>query len=331
MPKSAKIEQEYSQDFMDKWQKALAQRGRELIAVGYLAFVVTGYFLWLLNSTNKHNGSTFITYLIIVAILLVYLVYAGRYLIHTPGKATNTLLIISSVSMLILVRGLIPIIVFFSLLVTYFKYRKDNKTLSNSGRSAWKVDWTKKEIIWSVIAIVVGAAGYIGGAISASQSPTSTNYFTSNTSPAPYTSTQYGFSIDFPGNPTATDSSVQVQGVSVPTTSYERDNNNGNTIFYVTVDNYPSQFDMSDTKARLEGALNGEVGNVKGATLVSSSYGTVAGYTSITGHATVSDSGQTFDMYNTSLLKGNTLYNILTVGASESDFNNFANSFQFTQ
>jgi hypothetical protein len=192
----------------------------------------------------------------------------------------------------------------------------------------------KSSIPGKVIGIVAFLVGFaIVGAIfnhnHSSNQPS--NYLTSSSSTRPYTSAQYGFSIDFPGNPTATDSSVQVQGVSVPTTSYERDNNNGNTIFYVTVDSYPSQFDMSDTKARLEGALNGEVENTKGATLVSSSYGTLAGSTSITGHATVSESGQTFDMYNTSLLKGNTLYNILTVGASESDFNNFANSFQFTQ
>lgn len=182
-----------------------------------------------------------------------------------------------------------------------------------------------------IIAFLVGFA--VVGAIFNHNSSTSqpSNYLTGSTSARAYTSTQYGFSVNFPGNPTATDSNVEVQGVSVPTTSYERDNNNGNTIFYVTVDSYPSQFDMSDKNARLEGALNGEVENVKGATLVSSSYGTLAGYTSITGHASVSDSGQTFDMYSTSLLKGNTLYNIMTVGASEQDFNSFTNSFQFTQ
>jgi len=153
---------------------------------------------------------------------------------------------------------------------------------------------------------------------------------TTSTSTRPYESTQYGFSIDFPGIPTATDSTSKVQGISVPTTSYELDNNNGNTDFYVTVVAYPSQFNMSDTKTTLEGALNGEIENIKGATLVSSSYGTLEGYTSITGHATVSNNGQTFNLYITILLKSNTLYAIVTVGATQSDFNNFANSFQLT-
>lgn len=183
----------------------------------------------------------------------------------------------------------------------------------------------------SIAAFLVGFA--VVGAIFNHNHSTSqpSGYLTDSTSSRPYTSTQYGFSINFPGNPTATDNSIQVQGVSVPTTTYERDNNNGNTDFLVSVDNYPSQFDMSDTNARLEGALNGEVENTKGATLVTSSYGTLAGQTSITGHISVDTSGQTFDMYDTSLLKGNTLYNIVTIGATEQDFNSFANSFQFTQ
>jgi hypothetical protein len=192
----------------------------------------------------------------------------------------------------------------------------------------------KSSIGGKLIGIAAFIAGFavVGAVINHFNSPSQpSNYLTDSTDSRPYISTQYGFSINFPGNPTATDSSVQVQGVSVPTTTYERDNNNDNRDFLVSVDNYPSQFDMSDTNARLEGVLNGEIENVKGATLVSSSYGTLAGYTSITGHATVSDSGQTFDMYSTSLLKGNLLYNIITVGASEQDFSSFANSFQFTQ
>ena len=185
----------------------------------------------------------------------------------------------------------------------------------------------------SVVAFIVGFAivGAVINHFNSTNSSQSPNYLTSSTSIRPYTSTQYGFTINFPGNPTVTDSNVQVQGVSVPTTNYERDNNNGNTDFYVSVDAYPSSFDMSDVKARLEGALNGEIENTKGAVLDSSSFGTLAGYTSITGHSTVNESGQTFDMYDTSLLKGNTLFNILTVGASQSAFNNFASSFQFTQ
>ena len=185
----------------------------------------------------------------------------------------------------------------------------------------------------TAVAFLIGFS-VVGGIISHFNSNSvsqPSNYLTSDSSARPYTSAQYGFSINFPGNPTATDSNIQVQGVTVPTTSYERDNNNGNTIFQVSVDDYPSQFDMSDTKARLEGALNGEVSNVKGATLVSSSYGTLAGYTTIIGHETFSSSGQNYDIYSTCLLKGNTLYNVLTLGATETDFNSFASSFQFTQ
>ena len=186
-------------------------------------------------------------------------------------------------------------------------------------------------VAFIVTFVIVGAVLRHFGMGSNSSTNQPSNYLTTNNSTRVYTSTQDGFSINFPGNPTATDSTVQVQGVSVPTTTYERDNNNGNTDFIVSVDKYPASFDESDVNARLEGALNGEIQNVKGATLVSSNFGTLAGYTSITGHARVSESGQTYDLFSTDLLKGNTLYQIITVGASETDFNSFTTSFQFTQ
>jgi len=193
-----------------------------------------------------------------------------------------------------------------------------------------KKAWVRSKVV-SVAAFLAGFA-IVGGIINYSHNNSvsqPSNYLTSSTSFRPYTSAQYGFTINFPGNPTASNSNLQIQGMTVPMTNYERDNNDGNTDFFVSVDSYPSSFDMSDTKARLEGALNGEVENVRGATLISSSFGTLDGYTAITGHSTVTEEGQTFEMYDTSLLKGNTLFNILTVGASEADFHKFADSFHF--
>jgi hypothetical protein len=181
-----------------------------------------------------------------------------------------------------------------------------------------------------IFVVMVFALGLIIHHFSSSSSAQPSNYLTTSTASRVYTSTQFGFSVNFPGAPTATDTSLQIQGINVPVTNYERDNNNGNADYIVTVDSYPSSFDMSDTKARLEGALNGEVENVKGSTLVSSNFTTIAGYTAITGHAKVTEDGQSYDMYSTSFLKSNTMFSMLTVGVSASDFNNFANSFKFS-
>ena len=155
-----------------------------------------------------------------------------------------------------------------------------------------------------------------------------TNYLTSDTSWRDYNSTQFGFKQSFPGNPTASNSSIAVQGIDVPITTYERDNNEA---YYATeAIAYPADFDMSDVDARLEGALNGSIQNTKGAVLTSSSFTELAGHRAIKGVLTVTRNGQTLVERETAFLKGNNMYLIITSGASEDDFNQFVNSFQFT-
>ena len=143
-----------------------------------------------------------------------------------------------------------------------------------------------------------------------------------------YTSTKYGFSINFPGNPTVTNTSDQLQGGSIAITKYESFSSNGNLGYAVEVYVYSSNFDLSNVKTSLQGVLANEVKSEK-ATLVSSSFGTLAGYTTLTGHLKGNASGQTFDIYGTNLLKGNTLFKIVTINVNRSDFNNFVNSFKF--
>jgi len=183
--------------------------------------------------------------------------------------------------------------------------------------------------IGGVVGFLIGFA--IVGALlhHGSNSPSNSTALTTSTSWRTYTSTQDGFSIQFPGNPTPSNSSISVQGVSVPYDSYERDNNS--SYWAVEVFKYTSQFDMSDVNARLEGALNGSVENTKGATLTSSSYTRMAGHTAITGLLSVSQSNQTINEYITDFLNGNTMYSFIGSGATQSNFNQFTGSFQFTQ
>jgi hypothetical protein len=157
--------------------------------------------------------------------------------------------------------------------------------------------------------------------------PSNPTALTTDTSWRPYTSTAYGFNVEFPGNPTASNNSLDVQGVSVPYTNYERDNDSS---YWVTeVFDYPSQFDMSDVNARLEGALNGSVENTQGATLANSSFTTMAGYTAINGKLVVQNGNGTINEYVKGFLKGNQMFYFIGSGATESDFNYFTNSFRF--
>lgn len=177
----------------------------------------------------------------------------------------------------------------------------------------------------TLIAFFVGFA--VVSALFQTGASNPTNNLTTDTGWRPYTSSQFGFTASFPGNAATSNSSLDVQGVSVPTTTYERDN--GSSYYLIQVIEYPSQFDMSDTNARLEGALNGSVENTKNATLASSSFTQFAGYTAIQGVISVPNGSDTITEHETAFLKGNTMYVLLSSGGSDDDNSTFTNSFHF--
>jgi|GEM_PF-4584424 hypothetical protein len=199
----------------------------------------------------------------------------------------------------------------------------ENKPSSTTQTKSYKVLIT----IVGVLAALF-AYGVIRGVVSTLQgSGTPTDNITGSTSWKEFNSTKFAFKISFPGLPTASDSSISVQGIDVPTTTYEKDL--GDSYYTVQVVSYPSQFIMSDINARLEGALNGSVQNTEGATLTSSSYLTFNGYTALRGTISVPENDPPYTEYELLFLKGNDLYIFLSVGASEDDFNKFVNSFGY--
>lgn len=161
----------------------------------------------------------------------------------------------------------------------------------------------------------------------------SSNYSPTDTSNRSYTSVKHGFSINFPGDPTVSNSYLLFKqagrDISVPFTTYKRDD--GNALYQVIIYEYPSVFDMSDIDARLKAAINSSVQNFKSASLVSSKFGQFAGHRSINGVISVNSDGTTLDVYDTAFLKGNTLYLLLTVDANQTAFNSFASTFQLNK
>ena len=153
------------------------------------------------------------------------------------------------------------------------------------------------------------------------------DYLTTDTSWRDYTSTKFGFTIQFPGNPTSENSSLDVQGVAVPYSSYSR--YNGDIGYVVMACEYPSEFDMSDVDASLEGSLNGSVQNIKGGSLISSHYEQFKGYRAIRGIISVSVDSKIYNMYELVFIKGNTKHIFMTFDVPQSDFEKFINSFRF--
>lgn len=127
------------------------------------------------------------------------------------------------------------------------------------------------------------------------------------------------------GLPTLENTSLDIQGYSVPYTTYARDNED--TYWLLGVYKYPSVFDMSDVSARLGDALDSTVQNTQGATLTNSEYIQLDDRAAISAKYTVTQSDQSFGIYYLSTLLDNTMYTLLSAGGNKSDFNTFIESF----
>jgi heme/copper-type cytochrome/quinol oxidase subunit 2 len=150
-----------------------------------------------------------------------------------------------------------------------------------------------------------------------------------NNSVKTYTSAQYNFSADFPGLPVEKNSSEKIQDHDVPTTTIEKELDNGGKVYYIQIVNYPSDFDMSDTTARLEGAFNGSVQNTKGASNPTNKLIKFANHDGISGSYDVDSDGQTYTVRLIHFLNGNQLYSLMAIGTSDEEYQSFISSFHF--
>jgi hypothetical protein len=116
-------------------------------------------------------------------------------------------------------------------------------------------------LFFGVRALIDVAGSRVESSPTSSPTPTSTGIgFT-------YTSADYGYSVEFPAEPTEQARTVQVGDAEVPVTSAAWDN--GTASLVSTGARYPAGA-LSDTTVSLKSALDGLVANTSGATLVSS-------------------------------------------------------------
>lgn len=188
--------------------------------------------------------------------------------------------------------------------------------------------WYKKplSIIFSAAIILVFT---IGGRLIGSES---VSFITSNhATMSEYVSTEHNFKAKFKGTPEIERQDNETQGYKLNLTTYGYSDGN-NKYFAIGVIDYPSGFDMSDSRARLEGGLNGQKDGLDSSTILSSSFSKVGSYDAIDGVIEGTKSGVNAKMYTRNILVGQRLYQIISVGTadeiSESDFNEFRNSFK---
>lgn len=246
----------------------------------------------------------------------------------------------AAIATLPLCVGIIPIIID----IEFWKMNKKLREYEELGDKAFVSDkeWQStqakhkkssrvaKIILFTLLAVV---ALFIVAAIATSvisSRSSNTSSLLSDTSMQPYTSSEHGFKVNFPGFPETEHTSVDVEGRTIPLTQYSKFFDNDSKGYMVQTGDYPADLVQSgNERGMIDGAING-TGRSAGFTLLSSSNdGTIQGYPSGSASYTATQSGQTYDVYTIHILRDNKLYTLMSIGVDKSDFDVFANTFQF--
>lgn len=277
-----------------------------------------------------------------ISLLSVYFIPAAVFYIYLATKLKSEklpnrkLVKGAAIATLPLCLGLIPILID----IEFWNMNKRLKEYEEIGSKAFISDQEflagepkrkkRNAIAWaillSIIAIIVVLIVVAISSSSKSNSPVS---LLASEKSTPYTSAEHGFKINFPGLPDSERKTLDEGDYSVPYTIYSADTDNGNKAYVVGVYDFTGT-EINETGA-LEGAVNGAVQNTKGASLVSSNFSTFLGLKSIDAHYTVAVEGTTYDSYIKGFIKGTKMFTLITVGDNETGFNEYANTFAFTQ
>lgn len=190
-------------------------------------------------------------------------------------------------------------------------------------KTSWKVAWIFVGCIAVMIAIAAATQGSLSTLASDSQGSSTVK---------PFTSTDNTFSINFPGNPTTTNSTTEQDGSTIPYTTYESQVENDTQDYSVIEYDWPGNFDFtslssSDMQTALNDSLTGFV-NAIGGSVSSSSYGTFDNDISEDSAFTMSTKGNVVNGFVRVFFANNYEYIITSIGASQEDFSSFAESFQ---
>lgn len=143
-----------------------------------------------------------------------------------------------------------------------------------------------------------------------------------------FNSTSGRFKVKFPKYPATVADTLDVQGIKINYTQYSSEEDSGDQ-YLVQVNEYQVDPSAIQTKAALEGALNGSVMSTKGNELKTSEFITVGSYEGM--DYVIFNSVQNMYMRGRNIIVDNVLYTILVASKDENpqNYQEFIDSFQF--
>ena len=307
--------------------KRIRRAGAQTEIFGWLLLLSTSAVIWLANSKARALG-----FAVVGMVVGMYFVFSGIYVKDGRGRRTKLALLVNGIVAFPLCIGLLPIYICVKSINNYsrFKDLPDQIQELYSKPKRLHLNWVQITLL-----IFVVLAGALSMTLKLKQLNKAAPATTSAGASAPKVDTaRYGFSISFPSNASSTDFTEQVAGHSVTYTTFVSTANNGSADFDVYAYAYPAQFYnyASMPQAQLATAIHAAVVSV-----VQGLQGTLVNSTpsAYLGHASedATFTSQTLAGKTTGYLRvffiGNDEYAIFAKPASVSDFNAFANSFQY--
>lgn len=150
--------------------------------------------------------------------------------------------------------------------------------------------------------------------------------FLDSTESREYVSALHNFRVDFNGSPAVESTEIEIEGVVVPFTTYLSGNNEQATAIVVADHSGVEDFDV---KSGLEASVNGAAANTSG-TLNSIEFIEFNGYEAAVGNFTAPLNGEFIEGNILAVYRGKTLFGLLSTGLDKAEFDQFTNSFEFT-
>lgn len=294
-----------------------------------------GWLLFLVAGVAAFVGTANVGFFIYMLLGGLYFVYSGKYIRYGLGRSVKSKLLTNGIIGIIYSTGLIPIIVCVQSFINYSRFKKLPKRVQDIYSKPKPYKIMRHDIILGAIVVIVLVGGAYLGYWLRHHNPNVSNYASVSSQSSVYTASKYSFTIDFPGSPTATDSTLKVSGYNVPYTTYDSSIDNDTMEFDVYAYAWPTQdfnfsgLSKSNLQSAISDSLNGIVSGVKG-TISSSNENTFSGYSAMEAIYTAPISGKNITGNIRVFFIGNNEYAINTLGASSTDFEKFANSFQYS-
>jgi hypothetical protein len=309
--------------------KRIKRAGLSAEILGWLLILSAGGAVWIFET--KSNALAVFCALVLVGL---YFVLTGSYIKNVQGRKTKSFLLINGIIALPLCAFIFPIYVCVASINNYSRYKDLPRQVQELYRKRKGFKLKILEIVIVVLTLALASASLVIRTQDLSKQ-TSANDAQATNGPVVFSEPKYKFQIKFPSQPATTDFTFQDNGHVVPYTTYVSHSSDGSQDYNLYAYNWPAQYynfskqSTTDLAKSVSKAVDRYVLSRKG-TVVNRQASTYLGKPSEDAQFTSPTLSSPVKGYIRVFYIGNIEYDIITLNAQQSDFTNFANTFQYT-